>query len=139
MKNYEGKGHKVVMDNYYTSQKLFRELKNRGIGSLGTIRHNRVHIIIIILRLDLQNKILFQNIFNKFIINKIMLIISINQLIVFYFISKEQLIKKLPYSQHMLTIQSMLIINGIYQKMSNIQLTQISLTWFIYIISTVVV
>jgi hypothetical protein len=42
LKNYENKQHKVVMDNYYTSWKLFRELKNRGFGALGTIRHNRV-------------------------------------------------------------------------------------------------
>ena len=29
------------MDNYYTSWQLYRELKNRGIGALGTMRHNR--------------------------------------------------------------------------------------------------
>lgn len=41
MKPYEGKHHKVIMDNYYTSWQLLRELKNRTIGALGTIRHNR--------------------------------------------------------------------------------------------------
>jgi hypothetical protein len=42
LKPYEGKQHKVIMDNYYTSCQLFKELRNREIGALGTIRHNRV-------------------------------------------------------------------------------------------------
>lgn len=29
------------MDNYYSSWQLFRELRNRGLGAVGTIRHNR--------------------------------------------------------------------------------------------------
>jgi hypothetical protein len=54
LKNYENKQHKVVMDNYYTSWKLFRELKNRGFGALGTIRHNRVLLTAAIITLHRQ-------------------------------------------------------------------------------------
>lgn len=50
-KDYENKSHKVVMDNYYSSWMLFRELRNRGIGAVGTIRHNRVIYNIIYNRL----------------------------------------------------------------------------------------
>lgn len=43
LKGYEGVGHKIVMDNYYTSWQLMKELKSRGFGAVGTMRHNRVH------------------------------------------------------------------------------------------------
>jgi hypothetical protein len=42
IEDYEMKGHKLVMDNYYNSPNLFLALKARGIGGLGTLRHNRV-------------------------------------------------------------------------------------------------
>lgn len=41
VEGYEHKGHKLVMDNYYNSPVLFTSLKGRGIGALGTLRHNR--------------------------------------------------------------------------------------------------
>lgn len=52
LRMYSGKNHKVVMDNYYTSPKLLSLLKEWKIGGLGTIRHNRViKIFILIYRL----------------------------------------------------------------------------------------
>ena len=82
---------------------------------------------------------MFQNIFSRFIINKIMHTIWTNQLIAFSFIFKEQLTKKLHCSQLMSIIQSMLITNGIYLKTWSIQQILTSLTWYTYIINTVVV
>ena len=37
----QGKGHKLFMDNYFTSPKLFNDLHNRKINSCGTVRYNR--------------------------------------------------------------------------------------------------
>ncbi|PSN52550.1 PiggyBac transposable element-derived protein 4 [Blattella germanica] len=37
----EGKGHKIFMDNYFTSPKLFNDLHNRKINGCGTVRYNR--------------------------------------------------------------------------------------------------
>ena len=42
LEDYKGKNHKLVMDNYYTSPPLYSQLKQWGIGAVGTIRHNRV-------------------------------------------------------------------------------------------------
>jgi hypothetical protein len=39
--DYENLNHKLVMDNYYNSPGLFLALKARGIGAIGTLRHNR--------------------------------------------------------------------------------------------------
>ncbi|GFS50709.1 piggyBac transposable element-derived protein 4 [Trichonephila clavipes] len=40
----KGKGHKVLMDNYFSSPELFRDLlKERSINSCGTVRSNRKH------------------------------------------------------------------------------------------------
>ncbi|CAK81814.1 unnamed protein product (macronuclear) [Paramecium tetraurelia] len=60
-KDYEHKAHKVVMDNYYSSWMLFRELRNRGIGAVGTIRHNRTGLT----KKDLTSKH-FQQIYNQY-------------------------------------------------------------------------
>jgi hypothetical protein len=38
----ENKGHVVVMDNYFTSVGLFRDLERRGIYATGTMRSNRI-------------------------------------------------------------------------------------------------
>jgi hypothetical protein len=40
----EGKGHCVVMDNFFTSVILFRDLASKGIYATGTIRLNRIGI-----------------------------------------------------------------------------------------------
>jgi hypothetical protein len=40
----EGKGHCVVMDNFFTSIPLFRDLASKGIYATGTIRSNRIGI-----------------------------------------------------------------------------------------------
>jgi hypothetical protein len=37
----EGVGHKIFMDNYFTSPKLFTDLLSRKISACGTVRHNR--------------------------------------------------------------------------------------------------
>lgn len=37
----EGVGHKIFMDNYFTSPKLFNDLLSRKINACGTVRHNR--------------------------------------------------------------------------------------------------
>ena len=37
----QGKGFVVVMDNFYSSLSLFRELTRRGFGACGTARRNR--------------------------------------------------------------------------------------------------
>jgi hypothetical protein len=136
LRNYEGKGHKVVMDNYYTSQKLFRELKNRVIGSLGTIRHNRVTSITIIKRPDSPSKISYQSISSKSTINRIMPIISTNPQIASSYIFKAQRTKKLLFYLHTSTTPSMRTINGTSPKMSSTQQTQISHTWCISTTST---
>ncbi|GFW39277.1 piggyBac transposable element-derived protein 4 [Trichonephila clavipes] len=40
----KGKGHKVFMDNFFSSPELFRDLlKERSINSCGTVRSNRKH------------------------------------------------------------------------------------------------
>lgn len=46
VEGYEFKSHKLVMDNYYNSPQLYLALKNKEIGALGTLRHNRVFIIL---------------------------------------------------------------------------------------------
>jgi hypothetical protein len=38
----EGRGHCVVMDNYFSSVPLLRDLALRGIYGTGTVRSNRV-------------------------------------------------------------------------------------------------
>jgi hypothetical protein len=40
----DGKGHVVVMDNYFSSVGLFTEMAERGIYATGTMRSNRVGI-----------------------------------------------------------------------------------------------
>ena len=40
-KNYENKGYKVYLDNFYNSPKLCQNMKQRGIGVCGTVRANR--------------------------------------------------------------------------------------------------
>jgi hypothetical protein len=37
----EGAGHKLFMDNYFTSPKLFNDLHHRKINACGTVCHNR--------------------------------------------------------------------------------------------------
>ena len=41
---FEHNGYELYMDNYYTSPKLFSELKARGIGATGTVKHNRKYM-----------------------------------------------------------------------------------------------
>jgi hypothetical protein len=41
VRRVENKGHKLYMDNYFSSPRLFDNLHNRRIGSCGTVRHNR--------------------------------------------------------------------------------------------------
>jgi hypothetical protein len=38
----DGKGHVVVMDNYFSIVGLFTEMASRGIYASGTMRSNRV-------------------------------------------------------------------------------------------------
>jgi hypothetical protein len=38
----EGVDHKIHMDNYFTSPKLFNDLHSRKINACGTVRHNRM-------------------------------------------------------------------------------------------------
>jgi hypothetical protein len=40
----DNKGHVVVMDNYFTSVGLFRDLERRGIYATGTMRSNRIGV-----------------------------------------------------------------------------------------------
>jgi hypothetical protein len=37
----EGQGHKIFMDNYFTSSPLFDDLFQHKINACGTVRHNR--------------------------------------------------------------------------------------------------
>jgi len=37
----QGRGHHVYMDNFYTSSKLFCDLRANGFGACGTLRINR--------------------------------------------------------------------------------------------------
>jgi hypothetical protein len=41
VRKVEGVGHKIFMDNDFTSPKLFNHLLSRNINPRGTIRHNR--------------------------------------------------------------------------------------------------
>ena len=42
LRGLEGKGHCVVMDNYFCSIPLFEDLVRRGIYAMGTVRSNRI-------------------------------------------------------------------------------------------------
>jgi hypothetical protein len=44
LRGLEDKGHCVVMDNFFTSIPLFRDLASKGIYATGTIRSNRIGI-----------------------------------------------------------------------------------------------
>jgi hypothetical protein len=44
LRSLEDKGHCVVMDNFFTSVPLFRDLASKGIYAIGTIRSNRIGI-----------------------------------------------------------------------------------------------
>ncbi|KAL4466164.1 hypothetical protein ABPG72_011042 [Tetrahymena utriculariae] len=44
LKDYEGKFHKVVMDNYYNSPTLFYLMKQKSFGALGTMRIGRLKL-----------------------------------------------------------------------------------------------
>ncbi len=44
LKEYEGKYHKVVMDNYYNSPLLFAIMKSKKTGALGTVRIPRLKL-----------------------------------------------------------------------------------------------
>lgn len=44
LKDYEGKFHKVVMDNYYNSPTLFYLMKQKALGGLGTMRIPRLRL-----------------------------------------------------------------------------------------------
>jgi hypothetical protein len=37
----ENKGHKLYVDNYFSSPRLFDDLHNRRIGSCGTVHHTK--------------------------------------------------------------------------------------------------
>lgn len=41
---YEGEGHVVYMDRFYTSPLVFRTLENMGFGACGTCMVNRLHL-----------------------------------------------------------------------------------------------
>jgi outer membrane protein assembly factor BamA len=41
VRKVEGVGHKIFMDNYFTSPKLFNDHLSRKISACRTIRHNR--------------------------------------------------------------------------------------------------
>jgi hypothetical protein len=41
VRRVEIKGHKIYMDSFFSSPRLFYDLRNRKIGSCGTVRHNR--------------------------------------------------------------------------------------------------
>ena len=41
MEPYQGKGHRLFMDNFYTSFDLVQDLLKRGTYSTGTIRQNK--------------------------------------------------------------------------------------------------
>jgi hypothetical protein len=44
LKGLEGNGHCVVMDNFFCSIRLFRDLASKEIYTIGTIRSNRIRI-----------------------------------------------------------------------------------------------
>ena len=41
IRRVEGMGHKIVMDNYFTSPALFGDLFQRKISACGTVRHDK--------------------------------------------------------------------------------------------------
>jgi hypothetical protein len=127
------------MDNYYTSQKLFRELKNRGIGSLGTVRHNRVKLLFYIpARLGSQSKIWCQSIFSKSTISRITPITWTSLPIAYCSTSKAPPTKRWLCSQPSSIIPKTPSTYGTYPKMSSTPPTQTSLIWCTFTISTVV-
>ncbi|CAF0814755.1 unnamed protein product [Didymodactylos carnosus] len=42
MEKYNGKGHVIYMDNFYTSPILFEYLYNKKVGACGTVKSNRI-------------------------------------------------------------------------------------------------
>jgi hypothetical protein len=44
VKDIEGKGHVIAMDNFFTSISLFKELAEKAIYATGTLRSNRIGI-----------------------------------------------------------------------------------------------
>jgi hypothetical protein len=44
LQGLEDKGHCVVMNNFFCSIPLFRDLANKGIYATGTIRSNRINL-----------------------------------------------------------------------------------------------
>ena len=42
---YEGKGHVITMDNFFSNIPLFKELLERGTYATGTIRCNRMGLL----------------------------------------------------------------------------------------------
>ena len=44
VENFQGKGHHLYMDNFYTSPTLFFSLWDVGIGACGTLRCNRIGV-----------------------------------------------------------------------------------------------
>ena len=44
VENFQGKGHHLYMDNFYTSPTLFSSLLHVGIGACGTLRCNRIGV-----------------------------------------------------------------------------------------------
>jgi hypothetical protein len=41
VQNVEGVGHKIFMDDYFTTSKLFSDLHHRRINACSTVRQNR--------------------------------------------------------------------------------------------------
>ena len=41
LEGLENRGHHVYMDNYYSSPRLFQNLRHLGFGACGTVRTNR--------------------------------------------------------------------------------------------------
>jgi len=41
---FEGKGHILYMDRFYTSPKIFKTLQTMGVGAVGTCMHNRLQL-----------------------------------------------------------------------------------------------
>jgi hypothetical protein len=44
VRGFENSGHTLYMDNFYSSPRLFQELKSRGIGACGTVKPNRKYM-----------------------------------------------------------------------------------------------